>query len=65
MSKKAPKSPTRKGRLDNIEALYLSIAALINRADDEHDKTIDAVIRKMVLLDMLEQQQEEENTNKS
>ena len=63
--KESSKNPQQeKGRLDNIEALYLSIAALINRADDEHDKTIDAVIRKMVLLDMLEQQQEEENTNK-
>lgn len=64
-AKESSKNPQQeKGRLDNIEALYLSIAALINRADDEHDKTIDAVIRKMVLLDMLEQQQEEENTNK-
>lgn len=63
--KESSKNPQQeKGRLDNIEALYLSIAALINRADDEHDKTIDAMIRKMVLLDMLEQQQEEENTNK-
>lgn len=63
--KESSKNPQQeKGRLDNIEALYLSIAALINRADDEHDKTIDAVIHKMVLLDMLEQQQEEENTNK-
>lgn len=63
--KESSKNPQQeKGRLDNIEALYLSIAALINRAEDEDDKTIDAVIRKMVLLDMLEQQQEEENTNK-
>ena len=63
--KESSKNPQQeKGRLDNIEALYSSITALINRAEDEDDKTIDAVIRKMVLLDMLEQQQEEENTNK-
>ncbi|WP_169393088.1 MULTISPECIES: UvrD-helicase domain-containing protein [Psychrobacter] len=53
-----------KNRLDNIDTLYASIQALINRAEDEDDKTIDNVIRKLVLLDMLEQQQEEENTNK-
>lgn len=53
-----------KVRLDNIESLYASISALINRTDDEDERTIDAVIRKLVLLDMLEQQQEEENTNK-
>ncbi len=53
-----------KVRLDNIESLYSSITALINRAEDEDEQTIDAVIRKLVLLDMLEQQQEEENTNK-
>lgn len=53
-----------KNRIDNVEALYASIQALINRAEEEEDKTIDAVIRKLVLLDMLEQQQEEENTNK-
>lgn len=53
-----------KNRLDNIEMLYNSIQALINRGEDDHNRTIDAVIRKLVLLDMLEQQQEEENTNK-
>ncbi len=63
--KEDSKNPQQeKGRLDNIEALYSSISALINRAEDEEDKTIEAVIRKLVLLDMLEQQQEEENTNK-
>ena len=53
-----------KNRLDNIESLYSSINSMINRADDDDEKTIDAVIRKLVLLDMLEQQQEEANTNK-
>ena len=53
-----------KNRLDNIESLYSSINSMINRAEDDDEKTIDAVIRKLVLLDMLEQQQEEANTNK-
>lgn len=53
-----------KVRIDNIETLYASIQNLINRADDKEERTIEAVIRKLVLLDMLEQQQEEENTNK-
>ncbi|MBU5616498.1 UvrD-helicase domain-containing protein [Psychrobacter sp. TAE2020] len=53
-----------KNRLDNIEILYTSIQSLINRAESDEDRTIDTIIRKLVLLDMLEQQQEEENTNK-
>ena len=53
-----------KNRLDNIESLYSSINSMINRAEDDDEKIIDAVIRKLVLLDMLEQQQEEANTNK-
>lgn len=44
--------------------LYTSIQSLINRAEEDEDRTIDTIIRKLVLLDMLEQQQEEENTNK-
>lgn len=63
--KQEAKTPQQeKIRLDNIETLYASIQNLINRAEDDDNKTIDAVIRKLVLLDMLEQQQEEENTNK-
>lgn len=53
-----------KNRLDNIETLLVSIQNLINKAEDENERNIDAVIRKLVLLDMLEQQQEEENTDK-
>ena len=44
--------------------LYSSIQSLINRAEDVDEKNIESVIRKMVLLDMLEQQQEEEDTDK-
>ena len=53
-----------KNRLDNIESLYSSIHALIERTEEDDERSIDTVIRKLVLLDMLEQQQEEENTNK-
>ena len=53
-----------KTKLDNIEMLYSSIQSLINRAEDVDEKNIESVIRKLVLLDMLEQQQEEEDTDK-
>ncbi|MCP5774357.1 ATP-dependent DNA helicase Rep, partial [Klebsiella pneumoniae] len=53
-----------KTKLDNIEVLYSSIQSLINRTEDVDEKNIESVIRKMVLLDMLEQQQEEEDTDK-
>ncbi|MDO7242929.1 3'-5' exonuclease [Acinetobacter pittii] len=53
-----------KSKLDNIENLFTSIQNLINRAEDVDEKNIESVIRKLVLLDLLEQQQEEENTDK-
>ncbi|EOV8446928.1 DNA helicase Rep [Acinetobacter baumannii] len=53
-----------KSKLDNIENLFSSIQNLINRAEDVDEKNIESVIRKLVLLDMLEQQQEEEDTDK-
>ncbi len=53
-----------KSKLDNIENLFTSIQNLINRAEDVDEKNIESVIRKLVLLDMLEQQQEEEDTDK-
>ena len=53
-----------KSKLDNIENLYSSIQNLLNRTDDVDEKNIESVIRKLVLLDMLEQQQEEQDTDK-
>ena len=53
-----------KSKLDNIENLFNSIQNLINRAEDVDEKNIESVIRKLVLLDLLEQQQEEEDTDK-
>ena len=53
-----------KSKFDNIENLFNSIQNLINRAEDVDEKNIESVIRKLVLLDLLEQQQEEEDTDK-
>lgn len=53
-----------KSKLDNIESLYSSIQNLINRAENVDEQNIETVIRKLVLLDLLEQQQEEEDTDK-
>lgn len=53
-----------KSKIDNIENLFTSIQNLINRAEDVDEKNIESVIRKLVLLDLLEQQQEEEDTDK-
>ncbi|MCG6037236.1 UvrD-helicase domain-containing protein [Acinetobacter calcoaceticus] len=53
-----------KSKFDNIENLFTSIQNLINRAEDVDEKNIESVIRKLVLLDLLEQQQEEEDTDK-
>ena len=53
-----------KVRLDNIETLFSSIQNLINRADDPEERNIESVIRKLVLLDLLEQQQEEDDTDR-
>ncbi|MFB2538343.1 MULTISPECIES: UvrD-helicase domain-containing protein [unclassified Acinetobacter] len=53
-----------KTKLDNIESLYNSIQSLINKADDVDERNIESAIRKLVLIDMLEQQQEEQDTDK-
>ncbi|WLF83263.1 UvrD-helicase domain-containing protein [Moraxella sp. ZY210820] len=53
-----------KNKLDNIESLMTSIQNLIQKEDDVDERNIESVIRKLVLLDMLEQQQEEEDTDK-
>ncbi len=60
----APTPAQEKTKLDNIESLFSSIQSLLNRTEDVDEKNIESVIRKLVLLDMLEQQQEEEDTDK-
>ena len=53
-----------KTKLDNVEVLYSSIQSLINRAEDVDERNIESVIRKMVQLDLLEQQQEDDDIDK-
>lgn len=53
-----------KSKLDNIDSLYQSIQNLINKAEDVDERNIESAIRKLVLIDMLEQQQEEQDTDK-
>ncbi|WP_374296709.1 UvrD-helicase domain-containing protein [Acinetobacter sp.] len=53
-----------KSKFDNIESLYSSIQNLINKAEDVDDRNIESAIRKLVLIDMLEQQQEEQDQDK-
>lgn len=51
-----------KSRVDNIETLYTSIQKQIERSDDE--KTLDSAIRSLMLLDMLEQKNDEDDTDR-
>ncbi len=60
----APTPQNEKNKIDNLETLFSSIQGLINRAEDVDEKNIESVIRKLVLLDLLDQQQEEEDTDK-
>lgn len=53
-----------KSKLDNIENLYNSLQSIINKADNVDEQNIESAVRKLVLLDMLEQQQEAEDTDK-
>lgn len=53
-----------KSKLENIDSLYSSIQQLINRAEDVDERNIESAIRKLVLIDMLEQQQEEQDVDK-
>lgn len=64
VSETAATPAQEKTKLDNLETLYSSIQNLINRADDVDERNIESVIRKLVLIDMLEQQQEEQEVDK-
>jgi len=64
IKEQAPTPQNEKIKLDNLETLFSSIQSLINRAEDVDEKNIESVIRKLVLLDLLDQQQEEEDTDK-
>ncbi len=64
IKEQAPTPQAEKNKLDNLETLFSSIQSLINRAEDVDEKNIESVIRKLVLLDLLDQQQEEQDTDK-
>ncbi len=64
IKEQAPTPQNEKVKLDNLETLFSSIQSLINRAEDVDEKNIESVIRKLVLLDLLDQQQEDEDTDK-
>ena len=64
ISETAATPAQEKSKLENIESLYSSIQNLINRAEDVDEQNIESVIRKLVLIDMLEQQQEEQEVDK-
>ena len=64
IKEQAPTPHAEKNKLDNLEVLFTSIQSLINRAEDVDEKNIESVIRKLVLLDLLDQQQEEQDTDK-
>jgi ATP-dependent DNA helicase Rep len=60
-------SPTPKAaekRIENVSSLLLSIQRMAEKQDDEDDKDIESVIRKLVLIDILEQQAEEDDSDK-
>ncbi len=50
-------------RIENVNNFILSIQRMADKADDD-DKDIEAVIRKLVLMDILEQQAEEDDSDR-
>ncbi len=51
-------------RMESVNSFLASIQRLWERIDDEEDRDIEAVIRKLVLLDLLEQQAEADDSDK-
>ncbi|MDI1301756.1 MAG: DNA helicase Rep [bacterium] len=51
-------------RIENVQSFLASIQRLAEKADDEDDKNIEQVIRKLVLMDILEQQAEEDDSDR-
>ncbi|HEX4869694.1 MAG TPA: DNA helicase Rep [Moraxellaceae bacterium] len=51
-------------RIENVQSLLNSIQKMAEKQDDEDDKAIENVIRKLVLIDLLEQQAEEEDLDR-
>lgn len=51
-------------RMESVNSFLASVQRLWEKAEDEEDRDIEAVIRKLVLLDLLEQQAEEDDSDK-
>ncbi len=51
-------------RIENVQKFIESIQRMADKQDDEDDKNIETVIRKLVLMDLLEQQAEEEDLDR-
>lgn len=51
-------------RIENVQSFLASIQRMAEKQDDEDDKNIENVIRKLVLMDLLEQQAEEEDLDR-
>ncbi len=51
-------------RMESVNSFLSSVQRLWEKADNEEDRDIAAVIRKLVLLDLLEQQAEEDDSDK-
>ena len=51
-------------RIENVQTFLASIQRMADKQDDEDDKNIENVIRKLVLMDLLEQQAEEDDSDR-
>ncbi|MDP2228335.1 MAG: DNA helicase Rep [Moraxellaceae bacterium] len=51
-------------RIENVQTFLGSIQKMADKQDDEDDKNIETVIRKLVLMDILEQQAEEDDSDR-
>lgn len=51
-------------RMESVNSFLASVQRLWEKAEDEEDRDIEAVIRKLVLLDLLEQQAQEDDSDK-
>ncbi|MDO8267160.1 MAG: DNA helicase Rep [Moraxellaceae bacterium] len=51
-------------RIENVQTFLASIQRMADKQDDEDDKNIETVIRKLVLMDLLEQQAEEDDSDR-
>ena len=60
----APTPQGAEARLENINFLLNSVQGMINKAESEDDKSIETIIRKLVLIDLLDQQAEADDSDR-